>query len=196
MDSLQFFAAVISSLAWPLTTLALVALLHEPVGRLLTMLTRLKYKDLELDFGRELRQIEEDAKAVEVLPTPKIESAGGPKEPDELLDEAEMLVGEFPQPAIAVAWSAVEDDLSQAAERLTRSSSFRREPTIRVIKSLVEGKAIDRGTADVLKRMQNLRNAALHERWNAFGGISTEEAREFIALARGIHERLSNIGRE
>ena len=54
MDWLQFLSSVVGSLAWPATVLALVVLLRAPVTRVLLTLTRLKYKDLELDFGREL----------------------------------------------------------------------------------------------------------------------------------------------
>lgn len=195
MDALQFLAAVINSLAWPLTTVALVFLLREPVGRVLTTLTRLKYKDLELDFGRELKQIEEKAKAIEVLPAPTAKAVGGPKEPHELLEEAERLASEFPEPAVAVAWSAIEDGLWQAVERLTNTTAFRGQPASKTIQVLLQREAIDRETIDVLNRMRNLRNGAVHGRWNAFGGVSADEAREFIALARGIHERLGNIAR-
>jgi hypothetical protein len=193
MDALQFLAAVVNSLAWPLTTVALVFVLREPVGRVLTTLTRLKYKDLELDFGRELKQIEEKAKAIEVLPASTPKGGGGPKEPHELLDEAERLAPEFPEPAVAVAWSALEDALWQALERITNTTAFRGEPASKTIHLLLQRDAIDRQTVDVLNRMRNLRNGAVHGRWNAFGGVSVDEAREFIALARGIHERLGNI---
>jgi len=172
----------------------LVLILRKPIGQILLTLTKLKYKDLELNFGRELKQIEEQARAVEVLPTPQVKAVGGPKEPEELLTEAERLAEEFPEPAVAVAWSAVEDYLARAAERISGSAS-RRKPTSHFINLLLQQTALDRGTVKVLKRMLNLRNEAVHERWNAFGGISSDEAREYIALARGINEKLDRIGR-
>lgn len=193
MDILQFFAAIVSAVAWPASVVTLVVLLRRPLSQILTMLTKLRYKDLELDFGRELKQIEEQAKAIEVLPS-QVRAVGGPKEPEELLAEAERLVEEFPEPAVAVAWSAVEDHLARAAERLSGSTIDRRQPPSRVIRSLLDVEVIDQQTVELLKRMQNLRNMALHERWNAFGGISPDEAREFIALARGINEKLESLG--
>jgi hypothetical protein len=194
MDTLQFIANVITALAWPATVLALVLLLRRPLGQILLTLTKLKYKDLELAFGRELKQIEEQARAVEVLPSPQANIVGGPKEPAELLAEAEQLAAEFPEPAVSVAWSAVEDQLAQAAERIAGVPA-RRKPTSHSLNLLLQNNAIDRATVNVLKRMMNLRNEAVHERWNAFGGISSAEAREFIALARGINEKLEGIGR-
>lgn len=195
MDALQFLATVINSLAWPLTTVALVYVLREPVSRILTTLTRLKYNDLELDFGRELKQIEDKAKDIEILPAPSAKSVGGPKDPHELLEEAERLAPDFPEPAVAVAWSAIEDGLWKAVERLTNTATFRGQPASKTIEVLLQRKAIDREMIEVLNRMRNLRNEAVHGRWNAFGGVTADEAREFIALARSIHERLGNIAR-
>src|SRR3546814_13991241 len=108
MDTFQIIASLVESLAWPLTTLALFMLLRKPLTQILLTLTKLKYKDIELDFGRELRQITEEAMQVEVrpVPTPPIRAIGGPKVADELLEEAEKLSDEFPEPAVSVAWSA------------------------------------------------------------------------------------------
>lgn len=194
MDAFQFLAAVIGVIAWPATVIFLVFILRKPVGQVLLTLTKLKYKDLELDFGRELKQIEEQAKAIDVLPTPQVKVVGGPKEADELLMEAERLAEEFPEPAVSVAWSAVEDHLARAAEQFTGGAS-RRKPPSYFINVLVQNEALDKGTVDVLRRLQNLRNQAVHERWNAFGGISPDEAREFIALARGISGKLNRLDR-
>lgn len=192
---LQFVASIIDSLAWPITTVGLFVLLRKPVERILLTLTKLKYKDLELDFGRELHSIEQQAKQAAVLPVPQPipKSVGGPKTPAELLEEADRLAPEFPEPAVAVAWSAVEDSLSGAAERLTGTTKYRGVACARTIKLLRERNVIDEKTTSVLARMQNLRNESLHERWNAFGGVSADEAREYIALARGISEMLERI---
>lgn len=193
---LQFLALIIDSLAWPITTGVLIVLLRKPLERILFALTKLKYKDIELDFGRELHSIEQQAKQADVLPVaqPIPKTLGGPKTPAELLEDADRLATEFPEPAVAVAWSAVEDSLSQAAERLTGTIKYRRVACARTIKLLRERNVIDERTTSVLARMQNLRNESVHERWNAFGGVSADEAREYIALARGISEMLERIG--
>ena len=197
MDTFQFIASLVESLAWPVTALALFMLLRKPLTQILLTLTKLRYKDIELDFGRELRQITQEAMQIEVRPVPMTatRAIGGPKVADELLEEAEKLSEEFPEPAVSVAWSAVEDSLAQTAERLTGSTSFRSSPPSRSIKFLSEREVIEGSTVSVLRRMQKLRNEAVHERWNAFGGISIAEAKEYIALARGINEKLARIGR-
>ncbi|MGY0635254.1 hypothetical protein [Luteimonas sp. A478] len=196
MDTFQLVASLAESLAWPITALVLFVLLRKPLIQILLTTTKLKYKDIELDFGRELRQIEQQAMKIELLPIPQppARATGGPKLPGELLEEAEMLANEFPEPAVTVAWSAVEDNLARAAERLTGSRNFRTSAPSQALKLLKEREAIDGSTASVLRRMQKLRNEAVHERWNAFGGVSSVEAREYIALARGINDKLEHIG--
>lgn len=54
----------------PRPSVILVVLFRVPVRRALLSLTRLKYKDLELDFGHELKQLEKEAKAIDITPQP------------------------------------------------------------------------------------------------------------------------------
>lgn len=51
MDALTFVAAVIDSLAWPATLLASLFLLRKPLARVLPMLRRVRYKDVDVEFG-------------------------------------------------------------------------------------------------------------------------------------------------
>jgi hypothetical protein len=190
MDWLQLIASLVGSLAWPATVLILVLILHEPVKQALLTISRLKYKDLELDFGRELKQLEQKAKALDVkpqapavLPTPK-------KDSSQLLDEAARLATDFPEPAVAVGWQGVEEELLAAVMRLAISPDY--PPYGSSLKNtliLREQKVIDEGTYELLQRMRNLRNMAVH---GNRGGppITADEAREFIALAKGIVEKL------
>jgi hypothetical protein len=195
MTLLQFIATVIQAIAWPVAVLVIVVLLRKPIKSILPNLTKLRYKDFELDFRRELNEISDIAKSSNVSfdqYTPARDSPGGPKSASDLLDEATALASDFPEPAVAVAWSAVEGDLLGAVERNTETDAYRRKSASHLIKLLDDRNVIDAGTVEVLRRMQKLRNIAVHERWNAFGGISSDEAFEFIALADGVHRKLGN----
>lgn len=190
MKTLEFILGVIEATAWPAVVLVAVFLLRKPLASILLALTKLRYKDLELDFGRELRELGQQADKAHLVTEQTRESRGGPKEPAELLDEAEQLAEEFPEPAVAVAWSAVESALIEAAESHAGSDQHRRFSPSRNMKFLADSNILDKRTLELLHGMQRLRNVAIHERWNAFGGISTGEAYEFIRLARGICGRL------
>lgn len=190
MTFLEFILGVIKATAWPVVALVAIFILRKPLASILLTLTKMRYRDLELDFGRELRKLGQEAAEAQLVTKQKKESRGGPKEPGELLDEAEVLVEDFPEPAVAVAWSAVESALIDAAEAHSGSDQHRNFPPNRNMNFLAESNILDKSTVGVLHRMQRLRNIAVHERWNAFGGISADEASEFIRLARGICRKL------
>jgi uncharacterized protein YutE (UPF0331/DUF86 family) len=195
MNWLQFFSSVVGSLAWPATVITLIVLLRAPVTRVLLTLTRLKYKDLELDFGRELKQLEEQAKAIEVKPQQPQALPAAAKGSAQLLAEAERLAQEFPEPAVAVGWQAIEDELMSAVTRMAVPPGY--PPYNSALKNaelLLGQKAVDENTIDLLKRMRNLRNMAVHGS-RGLGNVTTHQAIEFIALARGVVEKLSRLSR-
>src|ERR1700730_18334683 len=111
MDWLQFLASLIKSLAWPTTLVTLVVLFRAPVRRALLSVTRSKYKDLELDFGRELKQLEKEALAIDITPQTPKNIAPTKRDSPKLLQEAKKLGQNSPEPAVAVAWQAVEDEM-------------------------------------------------------------------------------------
>jgi hypothetical protein len=190
MNWLQFFASVAGSFAWPITVVALVVLLRKPVARVLLTLTKLKYKDLELNFGRELKELEQQARTIEVQPTPApVLPAPDVGRPD-LLVEAERLAQEFPEPAVAVGWQAVEHELASAVVRRSIAQEYpRRNSAGKNADLLLKHGAVDEQTIELLKRMRNLRNMAVHPETGPVR-ITTDEAIEFIALSRGIVEKL------
>jgi uncharacterized protein YutE (UPF0331/DUF86 family) len=194
VDWLQFIASLIKSLVWPTTLLILVVLFRVQVGKVLLRLTRLKYKDLELDFGRELKQLEKEAKAIDIAPQPQKSIAPTKRDSSQLLQEAVQLAPNFPEPAVAVAWQAVEDELMQAVMRLAISPDYpAHNSALKNAELLKAQDAIDQRTLELLNRMRILRNMAVH------GGhvtpITTDESLEFIALTRGVVEKLQALRR-
>ncbi len=195
MDWLQFLASLVKSLAWPTTLVILVLLFRVPVRRALLSLTRLKYKDLELDFGRELKELEKEAKAIDITPQPPKSIAPTQRDSSQLLQEAAQLAQRFPEPAVAVAWQAVEDELMQAVMRLAISPDYpAHNSALKNAELLKAQNAIDQRTFELFNRMRNLRNMAVHGGHGA-AFITTDEALEFLALARGVVEKLRALRR-
>ena len=58
MGALGFIASVIDSLAWPAVVVILVLALQAPLDKLLPELKRFRYGEVEIDFGREVRELE------------------------------------------------------------------------------------------------------------------------------------------
>jgi len=195
MGWLQFIASVISSLAWPAAVVLLVFLLRLPLTKALLSLTHLKYKDLELDFARGLKELESKAKTIEVRPQVLKPQFATKKNSAQLLSEAQRLAHDFPEPAVAVAWQAVEDELMATVMRLAISPDPPWHNSAMKSAELLLGQGeIDESTIDVLKRMRNLRNLAVHGH-GGLGNVTTDQAIEFIALASGVVEKLCGIKR-
>lgn len=195
MSWLQFLASVIGSIAWPATVIVVVIILRDQLRRVILTLTRLKYGNLEIEFGRELKELEKKAKALDVVrpvlprPTPPT-----PRNAVQLLADAETLAEDFPGPAVVLAWSAVEAEILSAETRLglARGISLRQRPGLRIAQLLLDQGLIDSDTYDVLRRLRDLRNLAAHGPQTET--ISTGQAREFIAFAQGVVEKLQKLG--
>lgn len=169
--------------------------LRDPLGRVLLTLSRVKYKDLEIDFGKELKEIEAAAKKIEIQPLPsrKLEPPK-PKSAEELLDEADKLAGQFPEAAIAVAWSAIEYALKQLTERCSKDDEpVRASSPLRQISYLRHHGVLHSQELEVLNRMRMLRNEAIHKIPGSLELISSNDATEYVALARGYNGKLSAL---
>ncbi len=86
---------------------------------------------------------------------------------------------------------AVEQELTSAATRLGLPADYSSQG--RLIEALRKSGDLGYETYEILRRMRNLRNMAVHGR--AVPGISPDEAREFLAFAAAVIQRLQEIGR-
>ncbi len=188
MNYLQFIASLIHSLAWPAAVIVLAAVFRMPLRELLRNLSRFKYGKVEIDFRRELDQLEAFAKTIDLKPAPKQISAA-PRTAEQILNEAERLTADFPEPAVGLGWTAVEHELRAAATRLGLPPDY--QSPGRQIEELRKAGHFDSETYEILRRMRNLRNMAVHGA--APSRINSDEAREFLALAAGVVQRLKEI---
>jgi hypothetical protein len=167
MNWLQFLASLVSSLAWPIAVIVFVILLRIPITRVLLTLTRLKYKELELDFGRELKQLEQEAKAINITPQQPKSIAPTKRDSLQLLEEATRLAQDFPESAVVVGWQAVEGELMSAVMRV-------RDSALKNAQLLTDQNRIDDRTLAILDRMRILRNKVVHRTYG------DSPARDFV----------------
>lgn len=195
MTGLEFLASVIASLAWPATAVALVVILRRPLSAVLMKTKRLKYKDLEMDFEQELKELEAKARAISVEPKQKaLEPDARSVDAQTLLSQAESLADELPHVTVALAWSAVEDSLAGAVMRLAVSPDYPPYNSSSKNAQLLLGQGlIDKETLALLDGMRTLRNAVVHRAAEA--PVTADQAREYLALARGICEKTDALDR-
>ncbi len=194
MNAFEFIASVVDSLAYPAAIIIVVLALRAPIGKLLPELKRFRYGKVEIDFGQEVRKLEDRARTVGLrLPERPVPARMEFRESAQIIDDAVRLAAEFPEPAVGLAWTAVEHEMTQAAARLDLAPDDRRfKAPVRTIALLHERGYLDDDTRGLLDRMRNLRNAAVHLAGGAVR-ITPDEAREFIALSEAVSGKLKEL---
>ena len=176
MQLLDFTAKIIASLAWPVTLLAIIFFLRKPIKNLLPFLERLKYKDFELSFHRQLE---------EVMETSDIKQATQGKD-----SELERLALTSPKTSVLQAWH----ELEMAAEAKLKEL----QPAIRQIKSGPDGAlgyfeymgALIPRTKKALSQLRTLRNQAAHLPDSA---LSLQDARGYIQVAETVKKQIQSL---
>ena len=181
-------AELIKSLAWPLTVLAIVILLRKQLAGLIPLLQRIKYKDFELEFGRQVREVR--AEANEELPPPQKPEAVILQAPDAILELARV----SPRAAVIEVWRQVESAALDAAQRNNIPLQYREAVSpVRVIRALEKAEVVDPAPMVIFHDLRALRNQAAHAPEFA---LSTEAAIEYVELARRLIEYLRSVRRD
>ena len=193
-DLLVLISSLVDSLAWPVAIAILVLVFRSPLLKLLEGLTRLRYGDFELDFGQEVESIKDQATTAGIKLTPKTTSEKtDTRDSTEIVADAFKLAEEFPEPAVVLAWTAVEYELLQVGVRFDISTSHQGyTPPSRIINFLSKDGHLENETCDILERMRTLRNMAAHPAREK-ARISSDEAVEFVSLAEGMKEKLKSL---
>ena len=196
MDVLTFVSSVIDSLSWPVTIIILVIFLRKPLGNLLPNLRRIRYGDVELNFDSELHKLEGQAKIAGLhFRDKKQPTDSKSRNSEEVISDAIRLAADFPEPAVGVAWLAVEHELMQAVMRLAISADYPPyNSPIKNISLLHEHGYLDKDIRKVLDHMQRLRNAAVHTSHRTTR-ISANQAKEYVVLAEAVTDRLKDVSR-
>ncbi len=182
MDSYQFISALIDSLVWPIVAIIFLFKFSDPLSKLVKSLARMKYKDFELDFGKELASIE--SKNPEILPT--------------ILDvniekEVEEVAVVSPMAAIPLAWSHVEAELANTISRLSilpeRTAYASSSKSIELLK---ENEFISMQDYSLLNELRKLRNNVAHNRVDP-ESVSVERALDYTKFAFDLIGRLLEL---
>lgn len=155
MDWVGFIASIVGSLAWPGALVALVLILRTPIRGLLPLLQRLKYKELEIEFGRRVEEVKQEL--AQELPPGAVQPISDASR-DALLRLAEV----SPRAAVLEAWREVELAALEAARKVG-GDKFRERPfTLEAIRILERSESLDRNVMGLLRDLRGLRNQAAH----------------------------------
>jgi hypothetical protein len=176
MDWLTFIAAIVKALAWPLTALAVLILIRRPLLRLIPLLRKLKWKELELEFEQKI--IELKSEAAQALPAPPTRRQLTERTPSRLEQLAEI----SPRAAIIEAWIQLEHAASGAlSQRLPDVSVTWSSGQIGEL--LAAHGLLDKNKLEVYNSLRKLRNqAAHHEDFT----IPPKTALDYVVLAQAL----------
>ena len=196
MDKLQLIASIIDSLAWPIAAILLVFILRVPLRTLLGNLTQFRYGNVEINFGREIRELGNKAKAAGLyVPEDVPRTTQSIRNSAHIIADAMCLTSEFQTSAVILAWTAVEQELMQAVMRLAISPDYPPyNASLKNIQLLYEQEYLEADSYDLLDRMRDLRNAVANPS-RGITEISADDAREFVVLTEAITDKLKSLDR-
>lgn len=155
MDKLTFVSNLIDSIVWPVAFLILVALLRKPITQLIPLLRKLRYKDVELEFGLEVNELKESV-ARDYKPTGDAHLAVSTARLHQLAEVS-------PRATIVEAWIEVEAAAIEAAKRrVPDASSEQLRVWTNILDLLTRAGAIDGKRFHELQELKILRNRAVH----------------------------------
>lgn len=207
MSVLEFIAAVVGSLAWPLVVAVVVVLLRSQLRDLadkliarIAGLTEMSGLGLSFKFGESLDVLEQNVKEIKGIVAS--DHAGASQETTVLRDGARTeparsseratgsLASEEPLVTLLRAYWVVESAAERALERHGLNPESRPVGVVQAIRLLEqEGVVNDRGFRGIVTELVSLRNQAVHNRVE----VAVEDADRFTWIADDIAEFLDRL---
>lgn len=192
MSDLEFVSRIIGDLAWPFTVAILVLIMRRHIAELLASLTRLKFKDLEMDF----RRLSESVGKLPPSRHPPADVQPASRAiysslEDQILDMAERA----PSAAILLAWASVETAMSSAVARLAISGeppSYR--SAVHNLEQLQSYADLPQEVGHMISEMRALRNKVAHDEKQRLM-ISQDSALSYAKAAIRMVEYLNGLRR-
>jgi hypothetical protein len=180
---LSFIAKMVSSLVWPITTIACVLLLRRYLTALIPLLRTVKYSDVEIRFGKEVAEL---AKSTELSSLSKGHILPPAQQaPSDLTKMAEVR----PRTAIRMAFRNVEQAILEVAHRRNIEVTDAATGMPMVVGSILLNQGVmSNDQYELLTKLRILVNDAEHSPPDV---IKPESAAEFIALATNLADSIA-----
>jgi hypothetical protein len=186
-EILDFIQSIIASISWPITTIILVVILKKPISNAFNRLSKLKYKETELDFVTELRNAKEVAKSIEKgFDSSKRLNFSINRT---LIEEIEQVASISPQASIPLSWSMVDSEITNLINRSAVSPDY---PPLnspwKNLELLRENNLIDKESFELINSLRRLRNETVHAHGKV--RLSTNDAIEYARMAETLSKKL------
>jgi len=175
MSYLDFIAALVQALAWPIAVLLIVLIFRKKITELLSeRMTRFKAGPLEVEWARQISETQAE-----------LEEAGAATPlPSDLMDPSMRDLAErSPSGAIVEAFGQIELALRGIARSWLPEEDADRLGGLRLARLLEQHGALTEETVRAVEGLTVLRNLSAHGRAN---DLTVERAVEYLALAQAV----------
>lgn len=160
MDCLTFLSKVIEAIAWPGTAIFFFAIVRKELPAIAKSLRRLKYKDMELEFGAATQAIASEVKQAVPSPEKEISLSGHPQATAQA--KLEAIAELAPRAAILEAWLQVEAAAADVIRSKGLASLTSFPGPLRLREGLQKGGILNSRQVAIFEQLRTLRNEAVH----------------------------------
>jgi hypothetical protein len=158
MDWLTFFSTIIGSIIWPVVIIILVIILKKPISDLIPLLKKLKYKDFEAEFSKDVAELRHIVKRE--IPQPLPLPAGST---DQTVEKLTQLADLSPRSVVLESWRDVESSAFDATQRKELKITTTLHPSpVAIGRALADAEIINENTLEIFNMLRNMRNKAVH----------------------------------
>lgn len=188
----DFICNIVNSLAWPIVSIIIAAVFRHPIQDLLKRIGRLKFKDIEADFSKEINDVKEEAKVANIV------SIGNKVKPikaaKSLSEEVEEIAHISPEAAIPFAWTKVESTIMDLVVRSSISPDYPfYNSVLKNINLIREQYNLDARTVNVMESLRRLRNEVLHAHPQKGIYVTYKDAIDYGRLAEGLIDKIESL---
>ncbi|WP_342442880.1 DUF4145 domain-containing protein [Lysinibacillus sp. FSL K6-0075] len=180
MNTNELISSLVNSLAWPVSLIVSIWILKRPLNKLLSTITRVKYNEIEIDFGEALDRVAEN---LDVSNNENNETLSFVQEDPAIHNIAKT----YPSALIIMGFSKIEIELNNIIDNLDipGNRSSRRYNPIEKIDLLRKQGILDKDLAKSINELRHLRNEAVHLPPSETN-ITTENALEYYQLSEKV----------
>ena len=160
MDWLTFITKIVEALSWPGAFLAVLLVIRKELPAIARSLRKLKFKDMELEFGEAAKAVASEAKDAVPPGKPNVQLAGQPQE--EMALKLASIAELAPRAAILEAWLQVEAAAVDVVRKRTSTSLNSMPGPMRLRDGLVRAEVLNTKQVAVFENLRTLRNEAVH----------------------------------
>lgn len=160
MDWLTFLSSIVSAVAWPATLVILLVQIREQLPQLAKSLRRLKYKDIEVEFGEAAKAIANEVQAI--MPAAQVDNKIAGQEKEEVKARLEAIAELAPRAAILESWLQVEAAAADVIRQRNLGILTPYPGPMRLRDSLHKGGILNKRQLAIFEQLRTLRNEAVH----------------------------------